>query len=683
MPELYFLPMRPAFDSAGAAVSGSRHYFTLAGGNVPSAPYQDAALTIRHSNPVVSNGAGYLPPVYLDPAITYRVRIYGPSADDEVPPTGTPLEEYDPYTAVTYVDPASFGMAFTPDDKGAKGDGITDDTGAFQRLATAVNAVGGGLIELRAGATYLVGGQTFGPAQVSGRFTSYTGVPQILLELAGLTRPLIIRGNGARIKARDGLKYGTFSATGLATSHSSPFFGAEIATPYPYMISLTSCTSSIRIENLELDGNIANTVIGGPWGDTGIQVPYSGLFIDSCTGGVEIINVNSHHHGLDGMSINGSAVDDRAYSDRGRVINSQFNYNGRLGTSLVGGRGWKFEDCNFNWNANTSVTGSTVSSSPGSGCDFEAEGGRVVRDVLFRKCDLIGNQNTQAVADSGTPVNRVSFEHCRLVATAAGSYAVWANNKGMSFHHSLLAGTVIFPWGGDSGDDNPFEAFYAYRCTFSNSNDYSPTGTTASENRELLSNVGLYNVFRECLFDHDQAGAGVNGGAGNVYPLFDNCTFRARQGGLQVYGRFRGTNTRFFEFGSGTVDTVPQALVSFKANAGDAEDSWVHVVAAGTQTRYPATVSAETGARIFNATATYDPPSLAIGAKDTIRTMTVTGVSLGDKVDEVSFSNDLAGARIHAWVSGTNTVSYYAINDNGANPLDLASGTLRIKVVGA
>ena len=32
-----------------------------------------------------------------------------------------------------------------------------------------------------------------------------------------------------------------------------------------------------------------------------------------------------------------------------------------------------------------------------------------------------------------------------------------------------------------------------------------------------------------------------------------------------------------------------------------------------------------------------------------------------------------------AWVSAANVVSYYAINTNGANPLDLASGTLSVK----
>jgi hypothetical protein len=94
MSKMYFLPFRPAFDSAGITVPGSQHYFTLAGTNTPSAPFTDAALTSPHANPVIANGIGYLDPIYLDPAISYRVRIY--DADAEVG-VAVPLEEYDPY----------------------------------------------------------------------------------------------------------------------------------------------------------------------------------------------------------------------------------------------------------------------------------------------------------------------------------------------------------------------------------------------------------------------------------------------------------------------------------------------------------------------------------------------------------------------------------------------------------
>ena len=75
--------------------------------------------------------------------------------------------------------------------------------------------------------------------------------------------------------------------------------------------------------------------------------------------------------------------------------------------------------------------------------------------------------------------------------------------------------------------------------------------------------------------------------------------------------------------------------------------------------------------------ATYDPGSLADGAGVTT-TVTVTGAALGDYA-EASFSNDLQGITLTAWVSAANTVSVRFQNESGG-VLDLASGTLRAKV---
>lgn len=75
----------------------------------------------------------------------------------------------------------------------------------------------------------------------------------------------------------------------------------------------------------------------------------------------------------------------------------------------------------------------------------------------------------------------------------------------------------------------------------------------------------------------------------------------------------------------------------------------------------------------------YDPPSLATAASTPIQTTTVTGAALGDVVT-ASWSASLAGAEIKAYVSAANTVSWYITNTNGANPLDLASGTATLRV---
>lgn len=75
--------------------------------------------------------------------------------------------------------------------------------------------------------------------------------------------------------------------------------------------------------------------------------------------------------------------------------------------------------------------------------------------------------------------------------------------------------------------------------------------------------------------------------------------------------------------------------------------------------------------------ATYDPGNLADGAGVTT-TVTVTGAAAGDFA-RASFSNDLQGITLTAWVSAADTVSVRFQNESGG-VLDLASGTLRARV---
>lgn len=78
------------------------------------------------------------------------------------------------------------------------------------------------------------------------------------------------------------------------------------------------------------------------------------------------------------------------------------------------------------------------------------------------------------------------------------------------------------------------------------------------------------------------------------------------------------------------------------------------------------------------ANTTYDPPSIAAGAKTTT-TVTVQGAALGDAVVAVSFGVDLQTVRMFAWVSAANTVTV-AFKNEGTASVDLASSSLRVRV---
>lgn len=82
----------------------------------------------------------------------------------------------------------------------------------------------------------------------------------------------------------------------------------------------------------------------------------------------------------------------------------------------------------------------------------------------------------------------------------------------------------------------------------------------------------------------------------------------------------------------------------------------------------------------FTASATWNPASIANGAEAAVD-VTVPGAVLGDFAF-ASFSLDVADLVLDANVTAANTVTCVLANNTGG-AVDLASGTLRVKVVPA
>lgn len=83
--------------------------------------------------------------------------------------------------------------------------------------------------------------------------------------------------------------------------------------------------------------------------------------------------------------------------------------------------------------------------------------------------------------------------------------------------------------------------------------------------------------------------------------------------------------------------------------------------------------------RVLKASKVIDPSSLSSPNGASTDTITVTGATLGDAVTSVSFSVDLQGVSLDAWVSAADTVTVRFQNDSGG-AVDLASGTCRVQV---
>lgn len=81
MANLFNLPWQQAFDSSGNTLAGAKLYFYTAGTSTPQNVYNDIGLGVSLPNPVIANGAGRFPPIYMDD-IAYKVTLY--NANDEL-----------------------------------------------------------------------------------------------------------------------------------------------------------------------------------------------------------------------------------------------------------------------------------------------------------------------------------------------------------------------------------------------------------------------------------------------------------------------------------------------------------------------------------------------------------------------------------------------------------------------
>lgn len=101
MASLFYLPWAIVRDVAGVGIPGAQVYFTQTGTNTKKSVYQDSGLATPHTNPVICDGVGNPPITYLDPLVSYRVRVYDRDAEAGV---DTPIKDIDPYVPGIFAD---------------------------------------------------------------------------------------------------------------------------------------------------------------------------------------------------------------------------------------------------------------------------------------------------------------------------------------------------------------------------------------------------------------------------------------------------------------------------------------------------------------------------------------------------------------------------------------------------
>ena len=75
MPKLFTLPKAIPLDINGDLIAGAKLWFYITGTTNAQDTYSDPGLTSPHANPVVADGNGVFPPIFLDPSLDYKVDL--------------------------------------------------------------------------------------------------------------------------------------------------------------------------------------------------------------------------------------------------------------------------------------------------------------------------------------------------------------------------------------------------------------------------------------------------------------------------------------------------------------------------------------------------------------------------------------------------------------------------------
>lgn len=83
----YYTPRPFEVDGEGVPIVGAQLFTYVTGTSTPLPSYADVNLTTPNPNPVLSDGNGRYPDIWLTPTTAYKVAEYGPNPDPNTPST--------------------------------------------------------------------------------------------------------------------------------------------------------------------------------------------------------------------------------------------------------------------------------------------------------------------------------------------------------------------------------------------------------------------------------------------------------------------------------------------------------------------------------------------------------------------------------------------------------------------
>jgi hypothetical protein len=325
-------------------------------------------------------------------------------------------------------------------DFGALGNGRTNDQAAFQKAADFFNqraktpaGAGRAVLHIPAG-VYRVGQP--GPGSL-GDVLALVGCRNLRIEGADSAT--------TEIRYADSLRYGAFNPTTheVYESPKSFFTDWDWGVRGGTALVLQDC-DNVQVANLSLNGSSEHLLVGGHWGDTGIQLVFDGIFVSNSRR-IRLSKLAVHHFGRDGVQVLNrlaKSVDDPA--QEGIVLeNSRFDYNGRQGLSITGVNGLRATNCSFSHTGRVVIPalGRPLYSNPGAGIDIEPEGGYAA-NVRLESCRLVDNAGQALVSDrygDGPPTTKhIVISNCLLWGVS--NWSAWVRQTDFLFENCRLYG---------------------------------------------------------------------------------------------------------------------------------------------------------------------------------------------------------------------------------------------------
>lgn len=350
-------------------------------------------------------------------------------------------------------------------DFGAVGDGIASDQEAFQKAADFFNqraktpaGTGPAVLTIPKG-VYLVGRQN-----------PLGGDGIDVLKLVGC-RNLTIQGADSastEIRYANGVHYGAFDPAGQRPfeAPTAYFVDRGYAAIVGTCLVLLGC-ENVAVTGLAINGNVGKAVVGGHWGDTGIQLGYDGIFVGDSRR-ITLRGLALHHFGRDGIQVLNhlaKSLDD-AQADNILLENLTCHYNGRQGLSVTGVSGLRAVNCSFSHTGRVIVaaSGKALFSNPGAGVDLEPENG-FVKNVRLDNCRLVNNAGQALVADrpgGDRPETTRNIVVANSLLWGLTNWSVWVTQPGFLFQGCRIYGAFVH----GCQAKTPAEATRFVECTF-------------------------------------------------------------------------------------------------------------------------------------------------------------------------------------------------------------------------